>query len=301
MRMHPESMFRTVHAVDRQIAAMGCRMFEAGLFKPEAEGVGPVMMPRIWDADTLLRSIAWLRKENRDGRNIFCRPKGEHHLSLVDDLSSDAVAEMKRSGFEPALVVETSPNNFQAWLNHGRTLSAGLSTAVAKALAVQFGGDSGAADWRHFGRLSGFTNRKEKYRDSRTGLYPFVHLVEDAGVEYHRAATFVDSIENELNRKNAERSARRQRYSWSDAVHAHLKTIEEFRSDRRYGGDGTRIDLAYALYAITHGLSTDHIDATIRSRDLSHKGSEKRQSEYVERTIKKALSAAERKCADRGR
>ncbi len=34
--------------------------------------------------------------------------------------------------------------------------------------------------------------------------------------------------------------------------------------------------------------------AEIRSRDLSHKGDEKRQAEYVERTVNKALSVVER-------
>jgi hypothetical protein len=32
----------------------------------------------------------------------------------------------------------------------------------------------------------------------------------------------------------------------------------------------------------------------IRSRDLSHKGNERRQNDYVERTIKKALATIER-------
>jgi hypothetical protein len=40
------------------------------------------------------------------------------------------------SGFETAVVVETSPDNFQAWLNHGRTLSDRfLSTLAARQLA----------------------------------------------------------------------------------------------------------------------------------------------------------------------
>jgi hypothetical protein len=300
MRVVADSENKTLRVVERQIRATGCGMFEIGLFKPEAEGNGPVMMPRVWDSDTLLRSVPWLRMQNRDGRNIFCRPKGEHHLSLVDDVNPAAVTEMKRSGFEPALVVETSPNNFQAWLNHGRTLPPALSTAVAKALAKEFGGDSGAADWRHFGRLAGFTNRKEKYRNPANGLHPFVRLVEDRGGSYGRAADFVRSIERELARACEKREARLKHYVGATAGHsATVKTIDEFRSDFRYDGDGTRVDLAYAIYATAHGLSTEQIDAAIRSRDLSHKGSEKRQAEYVERTIKKALSAVER--SGRGR
>ena len=73
-----------------------------------------------------------------------------------------------------------------------------------------------------------------------------------------------------------------------------LKSIDAFRGDPRYGGDGTRIDLAYAIYAIAHGHTEAEVEAAIRSRDLSHKGSERRQQDYVERTIKKALAATER-------
>src|SRR5437879_5261774 len=167
-----QTINKTVEAVTHQIAAMGCGVFEVGLFKPEATGRAPVMLPRTWDTETLLRSIAWLRRENRDGRNIYIRPKGEHNLSLVDDLTRNAVDEMMRSGFRPALIVETSPGNFQAWLKHPEQLSKEMGTAAARALADNFGGDRGAADWRHYGRLAGFTNRKEKYRDAATGMHP---------------------------------------------------------------------------------------------------------------------------------
>ena len=67
---------------------------------------------------------------------------------------------MKQAGFGPAAIVETSPGNYPAWLKHPERLSKEVSTAAARALAEKFGGDRGAADWRHFGRLSGFTNRK---------------------------------------------------------------------------------------------------------------------------------------------
>jgi hypothetical protein len=295
-------MDRSAKAVERQIAAMGCQTFELGLFKPDVQGNGAVMLPRVWDADTLLRSVAWLRKENREGRNIFCRPKGEHNLSLVDDLNSAAVMEMKRTGFEPALVVETSPRNFQVWLNHGRSLPPALSTSVSKALAAKFGGDAGAADWRHFGRLAGFTNRKAKYCEPNTGLYPFVHVIEDGGRSYRQAGTFVDSVESEMRRLQDKRDFAAKHYAHAAPANPfRLKTIGEFRSDARYAGDGNRIDLAFAVYAIAHGLPVEQVDAAIRSRDLSHKGAEKRQDDYVERTIKKALSAAEKRFCERGR
>jgi hypothetical protein len=293
---------RTAQAVKRQVEAMGCLHFEVGLFNPDIEGNGPVMVPRIWDAETLLRSVAWLRRENRGGRNIFCRPKGEHNLSLVDDLSPTVVNQMKREGFEPALVVETSPNNFQVWLKHERILAPALSTAVAKAVADRFGGDGGAADWRHFGRLAGFTNRKLKHRDSATQLHPFVHVIENSGQKYSLAASFVDEVERTMKRNQEERALLQQSYGKTVTTpNSRLKTIDEFRSDVRYAGDGTRVDLAYAIYAVSHGVPVPEVDAAIRSRDLSHKGREKRQDDYVERTIKKALLVGQQSSFVRGR
>ena len=44
--------------------------------------------------------------------------------------------------------VETSPGNFQAWLRHAQPLPKELGTLAAKTLAVRFGADTSAADWR---------------------------------------------------------------------------------------------------------------------------------------------------------
>jgi len=287
---------KTAAAALEQVAAMGSELFEVGLYNPKAIAGESVMIPRVWDAGTIGKSVAWLRLQNREGRNIYIRPKGEHDLSMVDDLTADAVSTMRQAGFNPAVIVETSPGNFQAWLKHGERLSKEVSTAAARTLAEKFGGDRGAADWRHFGRLAGFCNRKAKYLDASTGLYPFVRLIEAAGSIYPEAARFLAGVKYELERRNSERETLR---SWQ-LMHANvispqkLKSIDAFRADGRYGGDGTRVDLAYAVYALSHGISTEEVDHVIRSRDLSHKGSERRQDDYVARTIKKALATTER-------
>jgi hypothetical protein len=36
------------------------------------------------------------------------------------------------------------------------------------------------------------------------------------------------------------------------------------------------------------------IDTAIRSRDLAHKGNEKRQTEYIERTLRKAATIVDK-------
>jgi hypothetical protein len=213
---------------------------------------------------------------------------------MVDDLTKDAVSSMKQKGFNPAVIVETSPGNYQAWLKHPERLDKEVSTAAARALAEEFGGDRGAADWRHFGRLAGFANRKAKYLDASTGLYPFVRLIEAGGGVYPGAEPFLAGVKSDLERRHAEREQLRQRVNALTIRPQDLKSIDVFRTDVRYGGDGTRIDLAYAVYALSRGASAAEVGTVIRSRDLSHKGNERRQNDYVERTIKKALATIER-------
>jgi DNA primase RepB-like protein len=287
---------KTATAVEQQIAAMGSEVLEVGLYDPDAGGGESVMIPRVWDSGTIAKSVPWLRHQNREGRNIYIRPKGEHDLSMVDDLTADAISAMKQTGFNPAVIVETSPDNFQAWLKHNGRLSKEVSTAAARALAEKFGGDRGAADWRHFGRLAGFTNRKAKHLDASTGLYPYVRLIEATGGIYPEAERFLADVKSDLERQQAKRG------HWRSGQLGHAgamrpqetKNIDGFREDGRYGGDGTRVDLAYAVYALSHGADTEQVANAIRSRDLSHKGNERRQDDYVARTIKKALGTIER-------
>ena len=173
-----------------------------------------------WSADQIDAALAWLRRENARGAQIFVRPHGAHALSLVDDLSAEAITRMTDDGFQPAVVVETSPGNFQVWLNHGRILfDRTFSTQAAKELARRFGGDPSSADWRHFGRLAGFTNQKPKRR-LRSGLPPFVRLHECEGRTYIAAREFLEEVKSLAEKASAERTA------W---------TTSRFDFDRRFG------------------------------------------------------------------
>ncbi len=191
--------------VEHQVEAMGSTVFEIGLYNPNVRDGESVMIPRIWDAETITKAVPWLRFQNREGRNIYIRPRGEHDLSMIDDLTADALSTMKAAGFDPAVVVETSPGNYQAWLKHSAQLSRETSTAAARKLAEEFGGDRGAADWRHFGCLSGFTNRKPKYLDSVTGMYPYVRLIEATGRVYPASDRFLADLKRDLERRQVEK------------------------------------------------------------------------------------------------
>ncbi len=285
---------RTHEIVVRQAKCMNAGLFEIGLYKPAPAGAHhwTEMMLRTWDLETIVSSIPWLKYQNVDGRNIYIRPKGEHSLSLVDDLTAEVLERMKHSGFTPALIVETSPENFQAWVNHGKTLPKATSTAAARALAEKFDGDRGSADWRHFGRLAAFTNRKDKHRQPG-GHYPYVRLVHSTGEIYERAEEFVSEVETAVEKARVDSERRREsvrRRGGSQNAGA-VKGIEEFRLDSRYKSDGSRIDLAYAVHALSHGVSEDDVRRAIGSRNLTKKGSPERQLDYIDRTLRKAAEA----------
>jgi RepB DNA-primase from phage plasmid len=278
----------TMQSVQSQIKAMGVSVFEIGAYKAASDGSvqkEPEMLLRTWDSESLVESIGWLRLQNLQSRNIYVRPKGEHPLSLLDDLTFEGIEQMKAEGFHPAVVVETSPGNFQAWVNHGELLPKELSTSVARVLSQKFQADPSSADWRHFGRLAGFTNRKQKHQQP-DGFFPFVKLIEASGEVYPQAKAFVPQVRQAFD--EAQRIASRQPIGTWPRRSENLRTITDFRNKPEYQDDGNRIDLAYAVYALSHGVPESDVRAAIASRDLSHKGSHKRQTDYLDRTVLKA-------------
>jgi hypothetical protein len=329
---------KTYDAVERQLTAMGTDLFEVGALQRGRGDQPQFMLLRTWDQKTVIQSIPWLRYQNWHESHIYVRPKGESSLTLVDDLKVSAVARMRQEGFQPAAVVQTSPGNYQVWIKHATRLERELGTAVARELAIRFGGDVKAADWRHFGRLAGFRNTKGRYRQvvpvpgydawrgqnfhrdlegcwvGRAGsvyteqrlreihggltprtLFPFVRLVEASGLIARESDRLLATVRAGLERERTERARAQARFRAPVAMQnwGPLKGIEAFRADARYGGDGTRVDLAYAVYALAHGAGVEEVRAALGSRDLSHKGCAKRQSDYIERTVRKALVSVE--------
>jgi len=135
-------------------------------------------------------------------------------------------------------------------------------------------------------------------RDVHAGLeprvrFPFVQLMQASGGIARESNQLVTAERKALEQRRADQARRWAQFGSRAAGHTggHLKGIEVFRADPRYSGDGTRVDLAYAVYAMARGVDAEDVRAALRSRDLSHKGSEKRQGDYVERTLKKAVAS----------
>jgi len=267
--------------VARQLDGMGTGRYEVGVLTVD-KAKGKQMSLQVLEASEVIHLAANLRRLNAAGSDIHIRPKeaGGYSLSLVDDITESTIARMKQEGYSPAVVVRTSPDNYQAWMRHGEALSGEASYAAGKALAEKFGSDVGAAPAGHMGRLVGTTNRKEKYKTAE-GKFPWVVVTEASGKVYEAAPEFVAEVKRQMVIEANQRYEKYQHQGSSGK--GHLKSIEDFRQDARYAGDGNRVDFAYAMYARGKGVDRSEVAAAMATRDLSHKA-----SNYVEYTIRRA-------------
>jgi hypothetical protein len=169
-------------ALHRQLAAMPCRLYEVRLIHSVSRKPYPGV--RQWTLLQLsnLATVRFLRIRNREGYDVYFRPyAGDHNAGYIlldlDQPVPGILARLRAQGHDPCVVVETSPGRWQAWIrvSHEQLLPA-LATRVAKQLAETYAADRASADWRHLGRLAGFTNCKPRRRRV-DGLAPWVRLI----------------------------------------------------------------------------------------------------------------------------
>jgi hypothetical protein len=181
-RVFDRGLILTAQAIRRQLAAMPHQLYLIRLIHGLTKR--PFPGERLWTADQLtnLATIRFLRARNREGCDVYVHPYSEEHNSgyiLVDLDRADpaVVASMCAQGHEPCVVLQTSPGHLQAWVRVSFTpLPPDMATAIGKHLARTYGGDRASTDWRHLGRLAGFTNQKPQRR-TRDGYAPWVKVM----------------------------------------------------------------------------------------------------------------------------
>lgn len=275
---------------------MGCERYEVGI-REQATGR---MMNREWSAEQVKENVPWLKRMNAQGNDIYIRPSSQerHGLVLVDDLKREGVARMKEAGHTPALVVETSPANHQAWV---KLPHAGdeLRKEAARDLAKTYGGDPMSADARHYGRLAGFTNQKEKYRDEG-GRQPYVLARETGGKEAIKGPELIQQAHARIEerarvveatkRVESIREAGMMRSGSGSAVNTYQREAWQLAS-KFEKPDWSRIDFAVTRnMALTGKFAQEDLVKAIRLAspliDSRHEG---RAEEYAKRTVMAVL------------
>jgi hypothetical protein len=119
------------------------------------------VITRTWSANEVLKNISFLQLKNSERFNVYIRPMDPRFI-LLDDLSREVLNEL--AAIKPCLLMETSPDNFQAWVKLSQVPDdRNELSKLWKALAAQFRADHASAKPDQIGRLPGFFNIKSKY------------------------------------------------------------------------------------------------------------------------------------------
>jgi len=195
----------THQAVHRQLVAMPNKFYLIRLIHCVARKPAPARP--LWTAEELARDrmVHSLRADNRLGFNVYLWPYAERHNAGyifldLDHARPHVLEDMRIHGHEPCVVLETSPGHLQAWVRVSTTpLEPALATILGRLLAERYGGDRASTDWRHLGRLAGFSNLKPAIY-ALTGVAPTVQIVHAEPLLASAAQKTLDAAQEFLAR-----------------------------------------------------------------------------------------------------
>lgn len=179
-------MNRSLAAQSRFFDAVSCGAYDLGVFpRVDADGEEEPKNREFLSVQAeKIMSPAWqhqIRKANQDeNAAVFIRPAraARHGYVFLDDFDAVMLEQMQADGRVFAAIVESSPKNFQGWIDVGRALDETERKVLQRRLQRQYDLDAGSVSGGHYGRLPGFTNRKPAYLHAggAEGLFPWVLL-----------------------------------------------------------------------------------------------------------------------------
>ena len=291
----------TAEAIRRHLTAMPHDLYLIRLIHNQTRRPLPGRRP--WSATQLLTpaTVAFLRAHNREGYDIYIRPdswdqNAGYVLVDLDGAAIDVLYRMRRNGHDPCLVVQTSPGHLQAWIQVRRgALEPCLATAVARLLACQYGADPASADWRHLGRLAGFTNRKPSHRD-RFGRPPWVRIVHaraglapNADALLQSACGWIRPAWPAADTSDPTGSTAPASITAADAAATYRDCLRRWRIAERFGSpDWSIVDLWVARHLLRRGLPVTEITAVLQLGSPQFPRRHGNPNDYLRRTLARA-------------
>ena len=233
------------------------------------------------------------------GENIYYTPLSEtKHYILVDDMSRKRVSAMLSDGYKPAVVLESSPGNYQCLLSIPKAktpFDRDIANRLSRELNQKYG-DPELSGAIHPHRAPAFENRKPKHRQE-DGTYPQVRLLYAKAQECRKAMLEADRIERELA---AEQHRRRQTHpapaprsvpqtSATAAYYAHYADLRQHMQL----ADLSRVDGMIAVRLRATGHSPLAIAGAIYqcAPTIRDKAQRRDWARYAERTANYAFGA----------
>ncbi len=251
-----------------------------------------------------------MQRLQRRGENLYYTPLSEnkHHI-LIDDMTCEKLERLIQDGFQPAVVLESSPGNYQAIITvrklgtpHDRDVGNSLSDKLNREY-----GDPRLSGAIHPHRAPGYNNRKPQHRREE-GSYPVVRLRKAARRECAKTFALSRQIDAQYQqqaaakaRQGVERTATPApaglAAASSSAINVymiHYRDVLRVLSLRRENADLSRVDSMIALRMRITGHDQVSIEGAIRqcAPALRQTGEEHDWDDYARRTARFAFSGA---------
>jgi hypothetical protein len=291
--------FLTLQAVRRQLAAMPNELYLIRLIHYHTRRAMPG--ERLWTARELGNPavVRFLRARNREGCDVYVQPyAGDRNAGyvLVDlDQAAPAVVEtMRAHGHDPCVVVQTSPGHLQAWVQLSASrLEPAVASAAGRLLARTYGGDPASTDWRHLGRLAGFTNQKP-VRRTRRGYAPWVKLVHAVAGLAPQAEALLQSAREWASAQPALTASASipdaaPGIAAAEAIDIYQGCLERWRVRQRFPQpDWSIVDLWVARHLLSRGTSAARVRDILRLASPHFPRRHGDPADYLRRTIARA-------------
>ena len=302
----------TQRAIERQLAAMPHDLFLIRLIHHASRRSFPG--ERLWTAAQLLKpaTIRFLRVRNREGCDVYIWPYAEAHnagyiLLDLDGVAPSVLKTMWANGHEPCVLVQTSPGHLQAWIHISTLpLEPAVATAIGKHLASLYGGDSASTDWRHLGRLAGFTNQKPQRRTLK-GYAPWVKILQARAGLAHAAQALLQSVMSRpavreqrshtaISRNLSDRATTRSQAAPRSIDSAKAQEIYQCWMQRWHIAerfpqpDWSIVDLWIASKLLSQGMQAEHVQQVLRLASPHFPRRHTDPDDYLRRTLAHACS-----------
>jgi len=302
--MFDRGLFLTAKAIRRQLAAMPNELYLIRLIHHVTKR--PVPGERLWTAEQLqqLATIRFLRTRNREGCDIYVQPYA-HDLNAgyilvdLDCAEPTIISDMSAHGHQPCVVLQTSPSHLQAWVQVSSTpLPPAIASSIGKRLASLYGGDRASTDWRHLGRLAGFTNQKPQRR-TWDGYAPWVTVVYSQPGLAHNASELLQSADTLRQQAiqfdhSSDRGAAAQLpppspTSVAQATALYQTWVQRWHIMERFvPPDWSIVDLWIARALLAQGMSAQQVQIVLRLGSPHFPRRHGNPDDYLRRTLARA-------------
>jgi len=264
---------------------------------------------KYFSAKEIEGKISFLMAKNLSGFDIYITPKNRgtddsHHYILIDDANLDGLRELKKSGFIPVLVQESSKNNIQMIYKVPKIDRADeqeLGNSLMRRVNMKFG-DKKISGVTHGFRMAGFSNKKPGKGSPFTRIIETNDYVEDSPMSRELQKLRVTADEKKSAKKSLKiikkgtdfsddtDAVRRKAKGDADERYVALQRRLEGRGKKVFGDvDHSTIDFNIAKQMFSGGFSRDEIKKSMISHSMHLRANPDYDYEQVERYVDRAV------------